>query len=548
MSYPALLLLIASSCSAPESADPLAGLDAEYVRIMNSLGIANRDTTRNIHNTEARERQVKRELERVALFQNPTFEEEIHQARQSSDVATARKAEAYWRHAIFVRSWTLEEKAREAELLANIQSRRQLESYWSPDGQVEISLGSSWSRVTGQAGELSADQLNQLALAWVDAHTDWIGADLESLVRLRNEVARREGFPNYWELALYHRGLSPELLEQHLQALEAIVKPLNQVKQAVLRQAAEREGLAFDFNHSAAIWRLADLAPASSTLDSWFDADLAEVRVGSALSDMGIEIDGIQIYSGPSRYTRPGAFSYALRPPEHIAIVISNDRRWSAWQYQALAHELGLATWWRSLPEEAALSPVLWEPASAWFEGVGKLFERIVTEPAFVAQRIPDFPPELLERLRAWRVYGELSELSWYLACSRLEQALYTSPGDWAALSAEATRYEKEISGRTWDYPSNSRGLPYTRSFQSGLMLHYPAYVQNFLLATETSAILWSALEEAVDNPLANPQTGAWFRRELVEPVSLVKSFESRLLELAGESTTEQILTAYLSP
>ena len=56
-------LLILSSCSQPAvQQSPLDALDARYVRLMNSLGIANRDTTRNIHNKEARERSEERRV------------------------------------------------------------------------------------------------------------------------------------------------------------------------------------------------------------------------------------------------------------------------------------------------------------------------------------------------------------------------------------------------------------------------------------------------------------------------------------------------------
>ncbi len=524
-------LLLLSSCSQPGAqVSPLDALDARYVRIMNSLGIANRDTTRNIHNKEARERKIRREQERVAFFRDPGFRDVLETARASGDAATARKADAYARHAVYHRSWTKEEKGRETELLAAIQAQRQSTDVWtSADGAVDISLNRSWDRVASDAVGISRQEIADLSQTWVDVRTRWIGEDLDALVRLRNEVARREGFSTYWELSLFHQGLTPADVDALMAELEALVVPINTAQQEQIAAASREKGIPNDFAHQPALRRAAGLVLGEGILDAWFDADLAESRVGTAFARIGLPADGIQIYSGPSRYTRPGAYGFPLRPPEHVAIVMSSDRRWSTWQYRALAHEMGLATWWRSLPAEAAASPVLWEPPSPWFEGVGALFERLVMEPQFAADYVEGFPAELLDDLRNQRVQQAIYQVNRYLACTRLERKIYESPGEWAALSEATAAGDKQLLHHAWSPPTATNGLVYTGAFQSGLMLHYPAYVQNFLFAATTEALLWQVLEQEFTVIQDNPRVGPWLVENLFHPVALATSFPEQL-------------------
>ena len=91
---------------------------------------------------------------------------------------------------------------------------------------------------------------------------------------------------------------------------------------------------------------------------------------------MGMPAGGWQIHTEPRRYARPGAYGFPIRPPDNVAIVISQDRRWSTWQYEALAHEGAHAIWWQLLPPEQAASPALWSPPAPWVEGLAGLFER----------------------------------------------------------------------------------------------------------------------------------------------------------------------------
>ncbi|MCB9761250.1 MAG: hypothetical protein H6739_15520 [Alphaproteobacteria bacterium] len=542
-----LLLTSLLGCNGTQDGDPLATLDDRYSEISRDLAIADRDTARNVRNTEARARKVRHEQERVAFFSDPKVIATIEAARESADPAVAAKADAYWRHAVYIRSWTEQEKARETELLAAIEEQRTREALWqTPDGDVEISLNGRWPHVSQEADALTPERRAELLDAWVDHRTSWLGDDLIALVQLRNEVARREGFDSYWDLAVTHRGLDPADVRAMLDELEALVTPIHQASTERLRAEAETAGLALDFANTPLLLRQAGLELKHDEADAWFDTELAEQRMAEAFTDLGISIEGLQIYVGPSRYTRPGAYGFIIRPPEHGAVVVSNDTRWAMWPYRALTHEIGRATWWRNLQPEMASSPVTWEPAAPWYEGYGQVFERMLFEPSFLERYVPELPAEHRETLRAYRVQNTVDTLTWYVLATRFEEALYDNPHDLPALCAHAAAREKALRAWPYDGPKSSDGHLWSSSYQSGLMLNYPGYVQNFLFASATEATLWEVLSAQVGDPVGNPKVGPWLVENLVHTVNPTDSFSDRLKALSGDAPRTAALARYV--
>lgn len=550
---PSLFLVALAACSPGGSSgsrgDPLAAYDARYTSIMNRLGVAETDTTRNVLNREARDRKIAHQQERVAFFQDPAFRQQLEEASASTEPDVARRAAAYTRHAVFLRSWTEDEKARETELLASIDELRSQQASWtSPDGSTEISLAGRWPRVSADADTLDQATRAGLAEAWLEHRMAWIGPELEELLRLRNEVARREGFKSYWELALFHRGLTPAGVGEMSTALRALVEPLNAAASAKAAAVARERGLPDDFAHEPMLRRLAGLDLDLSEADGWFDADMAEASVAQAFKDLGLSIDGIQIYMGPSRYTRPGAYSYPLKPPAHAAVVMSVDSQWGLWPYRALTHEVGLASWWRMLPDQAAASPVLWQPPTAWFEGYGQFFERMVFQPDYHGRYVPDVPEDQRLALQESVRQDAVDIITWYLGCTEVERQLYEMPGAWQTVAREAAVSEKALRARRWDAPVTEEGLTWTSFLGSSLMLNFPAYVQNYLFAYPAEAALWEAAEKAVGKPLiGNDKVGPWLQQELVVPVSTGVPFEERLKQLSGGEPSTAALSRFLA-
>ncbi len=541
-------ILIFTALTACNNPSYMNQMDSEYSVIMRSLGAAERDNTKNIKDRSAQLRMTESEQGRIAFFQDPSNTALIESAVNSDDPFTAARGVAYGLDALMYRSWTNAEKAREQELLATVQHIRQREVSWlSEDGETEIQVNRGWGRVVREADGLSTEQMESLTTAWVDTRTEWMGDELEEIVRLRNEIARREGFDTYWELALAHRGLSVEAVDEITAQLTEIIEPINQELQNSIALKAIELGVENSFSNQPAIRKALGVSPDSVALNAEYDADLVESRINESMTAMGAQLDGVSLYTGPSRYTRPGAYAYPINPPNTIAVVMSQDSRWSSWSYQALSHEMGLAFWWSNLPEAAAASPVMWEPASPWLEGVGQFFERIATSSAFATSTIEGFPAELANRLDVWHKVGTIDSINWYLGSTQMERRLYESPGQWRELSRASATLEADLLGLSWGPPVGSDGNVYPKYLQSSLMLHYPAYVQNYLFATTTEATLWKLVSDAIGEPMGNPEVGPWFVRELITPVSLGTSFEARLDELAGGAPTTEALALWLN-
>ena len=536
-----MFLLLACTTPPQPDAQGLADIDVRYIDVAADLGVADRDTSRNTTNKEARARKVAAEQAQVAFFKDPEVAAAIEGAREDPDPEVAAKAEAYHRQAIFVRSWTDDEKEREQDLLASLEEARRQPWTWSSEaGDLEIDLVGRWGGVSVDADELTPEQRADVTAQWAEGRTAWLGEDLTALVELRNEVARREGYANYWELSLAVSGLDVDEAEALFADIEALVVPLNQVAQARASEKAGELGVPHDFAHDPMLRRAAGVRLNTTELQSWFDGDLAEERVSQSFTDLGLSIDGLQIYTGPSRYTRSGAFSFPIRPPE-AAVVFSMDSRWGPWPYQALAHEVGLATWWRALPADAAESPVSWNPPSAWFEGYGDVFERMVFEDAWLAKYVPEMPPEARKALGESRRQSSVDTLTWYLGCARMERELYENPSAIEQVARNGAALEKQLRGWSFDVPTNEAGVPATSFLQSGLMWHYPGYVQNFLSSAQAEAVIWNALTSAVGDPVANPEVGPWLRDNLVHPVANGKPFPEVLDQLAGGKRSEPL-------
>ena len=77
----ALIALLTLGCSG--NADPLAEADERYTAIMVNLAKADRDSTRNIRNREARKRKVDAENARTAFFKKRSIQEAFRNAADS---------------------------------------------------------------------------------------------------------------------------------------------------------------------------------------------------------------------------------------------------------------------------------------------------------------------------------------------------------------------------------------------------------------------------------------------------------------------------------
>jgi hypothetical protein len=508
------LTLFMLGCGGSE--DPMAEVDKRYSDIMVTLAQADRDSTRNIRNREARKRKVAAENARTNFFKSSTFEQAIVASENTTDPTLLAKRDGYLRHKLIASSWTKEEKNEESRLLARLDELNGVEATWSsPDGKTEISLNGGWRLASKAADGLSESDRNALATSYVEHRMRIVGSDLQALVKLRNTVAKRAGFDNYWELGLASQGLTPADVEAIADELTKIVSPIARSDQQKIAEEAERQGIANNFANNMKLRRGLGLEQGRDAADSYFDADLAEERVKKAFVDMGITTDGWQVYSGPSRYTRSGVYGFPVRPPNAVAIVMSNDRRWTIWQYEAIAHEGGHAVWWQALDEKSAASPPLWEPTPPWFEGFAQFFEQLAYEPGFHARYVPELPKEMRQTLADWRARSVAQSIASSIIQTNVERRLYEDPNNVEAITRYAAEQRSAFSGAPMA-PTTEDGRAYDSSLLSSILWNYPAYSQNYLFSAMTSAWMWAAIREKLGDPIGNSKVGALIKTDLI--------------------------------
>lgn len=532
-----------TSCSEPD--DPMEELDERYTDIMVDVGVADRDTARNVRNKEARQRKAAADSARVAFFRDPEVKAAIDAARTAEAGSLEQlKGDAYYRHLLVEAPWTEEEKDEENRILSRLEEARGMSAQWtSEDGSVTVELDQRWEEVSKAADGLAQSDRDSLAAQYVDHRMNVVGEDLQALVRLRNEVARRAGFQNYWELALAGHGLTPADVEAIIEELSAVVAPINTAVAERVKATAEAEVIPLTFANTPLLRRKAGLELGRDEADAYFDTDLAESRVTMAFQDMGIPTEGWQVYTGPQRYVRPGVYGFPVRPPEYVAIVMSQDSRWSVWQYEALAHEGGHAFWWQSIDEEAVQSPVLWQPPAPWFEGFAHFFERLTFEPGFTARYVPELPAEQRDALAHWRAVHAGESITDSIVETLVERRLYEDPTNLQAICRFAAETRARVTGAPTSLATES-GLHHDDALLSSILWNYPAYAQNFLFAYLAEAWLYDGVRKAVGDPVGNPEVGPLLRDRIVRADPTL-TMPERLAALAPGDRTAA-LEAYL--
>jgi hypothetical protein len=540
-----ILLSVLLACTKP---DPLESLDKRYSEIMVDLGVAERDTARNIHNKEARRRRVKAESERVAFFQDPKIVSAIDGARKSDDPLTRAKGDAYHRDLLRSLGWTADDKNQEERLVRELEEARGQEALWNPEEGKTVALSqTSWPTASRDGDGFSEEVRLELAQQYVDHQMDIVATRLQALVKLRNEVARRAGYANYWELALESEGLTPAQVDALVEELSAVVIPIQTEVAARIDATAKELGIANTWANRPLLRRKAGLEAGRDEVDPFADSDRVEEVITTALQDMGIKTEGWQVYTGPSRIVRSGVYSFPIRPPKYVALVISTDTRWSIRTYQLFAHEAGHLVWWTNLAPSIAKSPPLWEPPPPWSEGFGGFFEHLVSTPSFLEKYLPEVPADKRQAFAQWAPWADVEEIARDIVGTMVERRLYEDPNNFEAITRFGAEQEQRLYA-TPDLPLRSTsGLYYTPTLVSNIPWNYPAYRPAFLSEARVEAEIASAVEAALGDPVGNPATGEFLITKLVrgEPE---RSFEDRLKAILPGSPTDALKAHLRAP
>ena len=194
---------------------------------------------------------------------------------------------------------------------------------------------------------------------------------------------------------------------------------------------------------------------------------------------------------------------------------MSNDRRWTMWQYEAIAHEGGHAVWWQAITDEKAKSPPLWEPTPPWFEGFAQFFERLVYEPGFHARYVPELPKSQREAIAQWRARSVANSIASSIIQTQVERRLYEDPHSLEAITRFAADARAKLTNAP-SAPTTEDGLTYDPSLLSAILWTYPAYSQNYLFSAMTEAWMWAAIKAELGDPIGNPKVGDLLKAKII--------------------------------
>lgn len=355
------------------------------------------------------------------------------------------------------------------------------------------------------------------------------------LVRLRNRVARRIGFPDHYEMALAQEEMTPAGVSGMMDRLAELTEaPYRREKEALDGALADRFG-----TRPADLrpWHYADpffqRAPQVSgpNLDGFYEGrDLVELAVRT-YEGFGLEVRDILARS--DLHARPGksqhAFSSHLdRETDDVRVLcnLESSERWMS----TLLHELGHAVYDKHLGREL---PWLLRCAAHTLttEATAMLFGRLAADPEWLV-RIAGVPEAKIRpaarEIRGFQRRSMLIFVRWAQVMVRFEQAMYREP-------------EQDLSRLWWGLVERYQGVrrPEARDapdWASKLHLalapvYYHNYVFGELMASQLAAALASP---AVGGMLGNPAAGRFLTERLFAP-GATRSWDETLRHATGE-------------
>lgn len=315
-----------------------------------------------------------------------------------------------------------------------------------------------------------------------------IAGDLLALVRLRNDSARRIGYPDYYTMMLELREIDPADLFRILDGVERGTQPLFEAWRAGLdERLAKRFGIT---PAEVRPWHMADpffqQAPAGATrLDGYFEKTPLEDMVLAFYDAIGLDMHPVM--ERADLYERPGKCQHAFCLPvdrDGDVRVLCNLRP-DEKSMGTLLHEFGHAAYEIHVAREV---PYLLRTHAHLMttEGTAMLFGRLSRHPAWLERYAG------VEREEAGRISAGAREATrvqlllaarWILVMCHMERALYADP-------------DRDLNTLWWDLVERFQLLrrPEGRDAADwASKIHFtatPVYYHNYLLGEMTASQL----------------------------------------------------------
>ena len=352
-----------------------------------------------------------------------------------------------------------------------------------------------------------------------------VAPKLNELVKLRNEVARKLGYRDYFAMKLEEQELEEDELFAIFDELDELTRePFNQLKGQIDKHMAVRFGLE---NSALRPWHTDDLffqeAPnlAKVSLDDIYKGKDPVKLSQKQYESMGMKVDGIIARS--SLYEQEGksphAFCTSIDRQQDIR-VLCNVRPNADWM-DTMHHELGHGVYEVYIGEEVPF--LLRQPSHVMTtEGMAMLFGALTKNPDFLDKVVglegddaQAYRDEARRVLRAEKLIFS----RWTQVMLRFEKEMYADP-------------DQDLNKLWWDLKKKYQGLNPPDDMAGAdyaAKLHIvgaPCYYHNYQLGDLFASQVWdyaareiSGIEDPTSTSFTgDTKAGAYFRDEVFAP------------------------------
>ncbi|MBI4717775.1 MAG: M2 family metallopeptidase [Planctomycetes bacterium] len=348
---------------------------------------------------------------------------------------------------------------------------------------------------------------------------------LKELVKLRNQVASKLGFKNYFALQMEIQELNEADLFKTFDELDAVThKPFADLKKEIDAGMAARFGIPAD---QLRPWHTGDLffqeAPklAAVDLDEVFKSTDPVKLAADYYKGVGMPIEDVlarsDLYEKPGK--SPHAFCTNINRADDVRVLgnVKPNARWM----DTVLHELGHAVYDKLIAKDVPF--VIHEPAHILTtEAVAMLFGSLSKNEEFLTKAVTLPPEQAAEFLAAARQSLRAEKLifsRWTQVMLRFEHGMYGNP-------------DQDLGKLWWDLKKRYQLLnppEDTSRPDYGAKMHIvstPVYYHNYMLGELMAAQMHHYLAKAiikVDDPrktafLGSKPAGDYLRKEVFEP------------------------------
>ena len=296
---------------------------------------------------------------------------------------------------------------------------------------------------------------------------------LQSLIRLRNQQAGREGYNNYLAATFKTQGIDSG---EYLDLLHRLDSLSSEHYRTILQAVRRKLSLS-----QLEIWDIAfGYADVNREVDRYFPVDSQLTFVKRSLMALGYDLDKLPIYLDLE--SRPDksqfAYAFAVKPPHDIRVLANLSG--SLYSTRVLMYEIGHALHSSHVSESCA--PFVRLIDGSWSEGVAQTFAALCEDSTWL-QKYAHLSPELISRYLKARREQEIISLRLMLTRLMFEYQAYTNSN-------------VDLNKIYWDLFEQYMLLPRHDEIKPwAAVSHYithPVYLQNYLfgnvVATQTVA------------------------------------------------------------